>query len=630
MADYTYEQLTEAAKNAHAAGNADAAKKLLEAALPLRPSGDAPTPAPTPSPVADVQKSGVDRALDITGEVVAGLNRPMTSLIDFATTPVRALEQQVRPYAQSMLGIEPDTAAEPFSLRGMVPERGEFAGEGVTTDIAAGTGELTGMVMSGAPVQRFFTQMIAKGLQTGTAKNVFELLGSGKSIDDIIFGISGGLGGESAAALAGQAEFLPEGAEEFARLSGQIITPAAAQSLLKQVTNFATNRLLNEAIPSTEALKGASSYIYNQLDELGVKAGKESTQRLSSNLSKFLDDEITNDPMYGTVRNRVTKLLEEIKSGDVTFGTIDTARGKLAEQAAAGTDDIARTAGIAAKLIDEEILRMTGSAPSQTVDGRTIAEAVKTARELWRRSNTSKQLDKVSRNAAIDAQSNRDAKNPKAYEQYLRKGMAALLKSDKKTMSFTKAEEEAINAFVKGGKLENVLMTIGNLGAKTGVIASGLVTGAIGTFAYATANPSLVTPIAIGAGTAAGSYLVGRGLQQLSLAALKSNGNLMKGMIRAGNDAEAIARSYVSNTPSGKRDARVLSALLMRNNADLSSLRGTAFGDSSLGQSTFAYYDLFNKAVTEERQAEQEMLQAQMPNQVYSGGGDIKRIAQIY
>ena len=614
MADYTYEQLTEAAKNAHAAGNADAAKKLLEAALPLRPSGDAPTPAPTPSPVADVQKSGVDRALDITGEVVAGLNRPMTSLIDFATTPVRALEQQVRPYAQSMLGIEPDTAAEPFSLRGMVPERGEFAGEGVTTDIAAGTGELTGMVMSGAPVQRFFTQMIAKGLQTGTAKNVFELLGSGKSIDDIVFGISGGLGGESAAALAGQAEFLPEGAEEFARLSGQIITPAAAQSLLKQVTNFATNRLLNEAIPSTEALKGASSYIYNQLDELGVKAGKESTQRLSSNLSKFLDDEITNDPMYGTVRNRVTKLLEEIKSGDVTFGTIDTARGKLAEQAAAGTDDIARTAGIAAKLIDEEILRMTGSAPSQTVDGRTIAEAVKTARELWRRSNTSKQLDKVSRNAAIDAQSNRDAKNPKAYEQYLRKGMAALLKSDKKTMSFTKAEEEAINAFVKGGKLENVLMTIGNLGAKTGVIASGLVTGAIGTFAYATANPSLVTPIAIGAGTAAGSYLVGRGLQQLSLAALKSNGNLMKGMIRAGNDAEAIARSYVSNTPSGKRDARVLSALLMRNNADLSSLRGTAFGDSSLGQSTFAYYDLFNKAVTEERQAEQEMLQAQMPN----------------
>ena len=630
MADYTYEQLTEAAKNAHAAGNADAAKKLLEAALPLRPSGDAPTPAPTPSPVTEVQKSGVDRALDITGEVVAGLNRPMTSLIDFATTPVRALEQQVRPYAQAMIGIDPDTSAAPFSLRGMVPERGEFAGEGVATDIAAGTGELTGMVMSGAPVQRFISQMIAKGLQTGTAKNVFELLGSGKSIDDIIFGTTGGLGGESAAALAGQADFLPEGAEEFARFSGQIITPAAAQSLLKQVTNFATNRLLNEAIPSTEALKGASSYIYTQLDELGVKAGKESTQRLSSNLGKFLDEEITNDPMYGTVRNRVTKLLESLKSGEVTFGTIDTARGKLAEQAAAGTDDIARTAGIAAKLIDEEILRMTGTSTNQTVDGRTIAEAVKTARELWRRSNTSKQIDKVSRDAQITANANRDVTNPKAYEQYLRRGMASLLKSDKKTMSFTKAEKEAIDSFIKGGKLENVLMTLGNLGAKTGALASGAVTGALGTFAYATANPSLVLPVAVGAGTAVGSYLVGKGLQQLSLAALKSNGNLMKGMIRAGNDAEAIARSYVSNTPSGKRDARVLSALLMRNNADLSSLRGTAFGDSSLGQSTFAYYDLFNKAVAEERQAEQEMLQAQMPNQGYSGGGDIKRIAQIY
>lgn len=612
MADYTYEQLTEAAKKAHAAGDADAAKKLLEAALPLRGAVD--KPAPTPSPVAEVQKSGVDRALELTGEAVAGVNRPLTSLIDFATTPLRAIEQQVRPYAQAMMGIEPDTAAAPFSLRGMVAERGEFAGEGVATDIAAGTGELTGMVMSGAPIQRFIAQIVAKGLQTGTAKNVFELLGSGKPIDDIIFGTTGGLGGESAAALAGQADFLPEGAEEFARLSGQIITPAAAQALLKQVTNFATNRLLNEAIPSTVALKGASSYIYNQLDELGVKAGKESTQRLSSNLSKFLDEEITNDPMYGTVRNRVTKLLESLKSGDVTFGTIDTARGKLAEQAAAGTDDIARTAGIAAKLIDEEILRMTGSAPNQMVDGRTISEAVKTARELWRRSNTSKQLDKVSNNAAIDAQANRDAKNPKAYEQYLRKGMAALLKNDKKTMSFTKAEKEAIDSFIKGGKLENVLMTLGNLGAKTGAIASGLITGAIGTLAYATANPSLITPIAVGAGTAASSYLVGKGLQQLSLAALKNNGNLMRGMIRAGNDAEAIARSYVSNTPSGKRDARVLSALLMRNNADLSKLRDTAFGNSSLGQSTFAYYDFFNKAVAEEQQAEQESLQAQMPN----------------
>lgn len=569
---------------------------------------------PTPSPLAEVQKSGVERALELTGEAVAGVNRPLTSLIDFATTPLRAVEQQVRPYAQSMLGIEPDDAAAPFSLRGMVAERGEFAGEGVATDIAAGTGELTGMVMSGAPIQRFIAQTVARGLQTGTAKNVFELLGSGKPIDDIIFGTTGGLGGESAAALAGQADFLPEGSEEFARLSGQIITPAAAQSLLKQVTNFATNRLLNEAIPSTQALKGASSYIYNQLDELGVKAGKESTQRLSSNLSKFLDDEITNDPMYGTVRNRVTKLLESLKSGDVTFGTIDTARGKLAEQAAAGTDDIARTAGIAAKLIDEEILRMTGSAPNQMVDGRTISEAVKTARELWRRSNTSKQLDKVSRNAAIDADANRNAKNPKPYEQYLRKGMAALLKSDKKTMSFTKAEKEAIESFIKGGKLENVLMTLGNLGAKTGALASGALAGAITTAAYATANPSIILPVAVGAGTSISSYMIGKGLQNLSLSILKNNGNLMKGMIRAGNDAEAIARSYVSNTPAGKRDARALSALLMRNNADLSKLRDTAFGNSSLGQSTFAYYDLFNKAVAEEQQAEQAALQAQMPN----------------
>lgn len=610
MADYTYEQLTEAAKKAHAAGDADAAKKLLEAALPLRPSVD--KPAPTPSPVAEVQKSGVERALELTGEAVAGLNRPITSLIDFATTPIRAVEQQVRPYAQSMLGIEPEGFAAPFSLRGVIPERGEFAGEGVATDIVAGTGELTGMMMSGAPIQRFISQMVAKGLQTGTAKNVFELLASGKPIDDIIFGTTGGLGGESAAALAGQAEFLPEGAEEFARISGQIITPAAAQALLKQVTNFASSRLLNEAIPSTEALKGASSYIYTQLDELGVKAGKESTQRLSSNLSKFLDDELSSDSMYDTVRNRVTRLMQDIKSGDVTFGTIDTARGKLAQQAAAGTDDIARTAGIAAKLIDEEILRMTGSAPNQTIDGRTISEAVRTARELWRRSNTSKELDTVTKNASIDAKANRQTGKP--YEYYLRQGMASLLKSDRQTVAFTKKEREAINSFINGGKLENVLMTLGNLGAKAGVLTSGLISGALGTFAYTTANPSLVVPAMVGAGAVASSYLVGKGLQQLSLAALKNNGNLMKGVVRAGNDAEAIGRSYVSNTPSGKRDARVLSALLMRNNADLSSLRGTAFGDSSLGQSTIAIYDLYNRALSEERQAEQEMLQAQMPN----------------
>ena len=111
---------------------------------------------------------------------------------------------------------------------------------------------MVGMMAGGGGLQRFIAQMATKGLQQGpsVARNVFQLLGSGKPIDDVVLGVQAGVGGEIAAEIA------PEEYETIARLAGQVLTPAMVQASLNATVNFGRNVLMKDATPDTQALKG--------------------------------------------------------------------------------------------------------------------------------------------------------------------------------------------------------------------------------------------------------------------------------------------------------------------------------------------------------------------------------------
>lgn len=579
-----------------------------------------PSPQPIPTPVDELQKSGAQRAIDVGMEYVAGVDRPFASLVDFITTPIRAVEQQVRPYAQAMLGMRdfPDSpraafrATEPFSLRSMVAEKGEFAGEGVATDIAAGAGEFTGLVMTMNPVQRLTTQAIAKGLETGAIRNVLELLGSGKPIDDIIFGFTGGFGGEIAAAQADDPNV-----KEALRITGQIITPAAARTVFDGVVDYAANRLLTESLPNKEALKGASNYIYEQLKDVQLKPNEAA--RLSSNINQFFSEEITTDPMYGTIRNRLGAVLKSIEEGTVDFNTLDTAHSRLAKQAAEGSDDVARAAGDAARMLDDAILRLESTDP-----------AIVTARELWRRQSTVGLLDEMFTNIARTAQAQK-MEGGKTFEQRLRPAMNKLLNNNKKSMYFTKAEKKVIDDFIAGKNTSEFLELMGSLSGGARNIAYGSLSTLVGATLYATANPSVAIPAAAVAGATTLGLSVTELARRASLSALKRSGTLMKTSIQLqGADGLALTKSYMANTPKDMRRPSELAALLISNNMDMAAFRASEFAKSSTGRLTSAYYDIYRRAINEEQAEQEDAFRANLPQQGYSGGGDIKRIAQIY
>ena len=576
------------------------------------------TVKPTPNPAQELvnNPSAVDKtlavgrdALELVGETSTGVQRSVTSLADFLATPVRAAAA----YGEAALGSERSAEElffDKYSLRRKVPEKGAFAGEGILTDIAGGTGELTGLVATGGPMQRLAAQAVSKALQAGpsTARNVFELLGSGKSMDDIVFGIQAGLGGEVAAGVA------PEGFEEVARIAGQVMTPAMIQASMNAAITFGRNTLMKDATPNTQALQGASSHIYNQLDELGVRLTGNDQIQIRNKLSTFLKDpnKITNDVIYNPLRTRLKRLDQQIQSGRATFSEINTVRTELRKQGS-GVDQAALAAREAADILDSSIAAMRGDAKGVLIDGKNVQEAIAQAGDLWRRSKASGLLDDLFTNAQSKVQAARGQGKAPPYEYQLRQDLESMLRDPNKARSFTAENRKVMSEFIKGGTLEN---TLGQLGTTLGSSSKALVLGAltsIPTALYYGAGSSIPFALAAGGAVTAAVTITGAA-RTISTNLLKNNAQLMKRLVNQGDDALGITKDYMATTAMKDRDPRVLAVLLKENNADMSRVLGSAFGNSKLGSDMMGFYGLLSQGLQEEAAKEQAMLRSQMPN----------------
>lgn len=132
------------------------------------------------TPQEPAKEPGVaQKTTQYLGEAVSALSRPMASFIDIVTAPGQAVVRE----GFRELGFEP-----PPTLRSLVAERGEFAGPGVATDIVAGSGEVVSYAITGGQPTRVVANMLSHSLKNNTLKNVLELIGSGRPIDDLAFG----------------------------------------------------------------------------------------------------------------------------------------------------------------------------------------------------------------------------------------------------------------------------------------------------------------------------------------------------------------------------------------------------------------------------------------------------------
>lgn len=541
----------------------------------------------------------VQKTTQYLGETVTALSRPMASFIDIVTAPAQAVVRE----GFRELGFEP-----PPTLRSMIAERGEFAGPGVATDIIAGSGEVVSYALTGGQPTRVVANMLSHSLKNGTLKNVLELMGSGRPIDDLAFGAYGGIGGELFAE-GGDALFqgLPEEVKDVFRISGQVISPIAVSKLINNIANYATTNLLQATAPNSKQLKGVANSIYTLLDDLNVGLSRSAGSSLSENLKNFRESQLITGKTGNQYKQRIERLESLASEGRLTFRELDAYRSEFSADSVSGGRD-GLIAGRLVRVLDDAMDNMTveplwkrlGRQATQeelAIDkelGPDVQDLIRTARSAWRRGTLVEQIDTVFENAKrqADARAHEGVK----FEYLLRKDMADFVKNAGTNIVLTQSEKRIIDDFINGGTVENFFGFLGGLGvSSTNIANAAIISAGAGAGAAMFTGQTLSGSGAVAAAT----YSTLRGMEYLSRIALNRNAQLMRKFIQAGPDGMQVAKDYMRFTPRADRDEVELAALLKRNTLDVSALRDSRFANSTFGKNMFAYYDLFGDSLAE-------------------------------
>lgn len=598
MAEYTYNQLIQAARNADAAGDAVAAKKLLEAASPLRimddvsdevpetPSDTTPTP-PSPVPSSQPLQQSLPKPVGFGMEFVSAVNRGGLNLLDVALSPLRALTIS--------------HPADPFStekVRQRIGQKGQFAGDGLGTDIAAAAGQLSFDTAVGGAIFRGLSRSVNQlGKVSPTAlDNILETMGKTTFADDVAMGFSAGVGGEVAANI--EQEWL-ETSGGSSRLVGQMISPAGWASGVNLIRN-ASKRYLAQAQPNLNQIKGASTALYQKLDEAGIVASDADTERLLSTLkTKMSDDNMAVDSELNTLLGRLIKAAE---SNTLSWGLLDKTRSNIRSLASPGSGQKSILSQEYVDVMDDMILTIKPKNP-KALPGGDAQAAILDSRNLWRRYKAAETINDAFVNASQSARI--DKKN---FAEALRSQLKPLVKKDKYN-TFTQEQRKMISQVLEGGNkysIENNLRLLNSLGVKSDDYAKVMLMG------------SLVGQSSTGTAISLGAMGVSRIAGSIANRIMSKNANTMKSIINAGANGEKIAKIYLQSTPVKDRNPADLTALLLSSSSEsaavLRSLQGSNLKKIDIVSDALALSVSLSQIKEREEAQRQQALQAQMPN----------------
>jgi len=493
----------------------------------------------------------VQAGANLAMEAVAGFNRPMAAVADVAMSPAQFVLQQA--------GVEDPT------LSGRVGQRGDFAGEGLATDIASATGEIA----SFSSVVGAGTRAISRGLQEltpygeTTMARVLESMGKTTPVQEIAGGAVAGGGGEVSAEAA--AQVFGEDYREGGRLAGQVLSPTAW---------FATTDLIRSAVrntaPSVEVLRGGSRALYKLLDDAGLQANGPSIASMQNRINKFIVDQgLTPAATTGPVKTKLTQLLKDAENGNVTYGMLDEVHGVLRGMGK-GNDHLGVQAKAAAEMLDDMIMNMAVTDTS-ALGGKEVREVITAARGLWRRASVAQTMDD-----AVQAATLKTEINGSSFVKNYRTELGRLLKKGTKDGKFlTKEEKTMMREVIKGGRVENMLHMAENLGFSSNdlvrsILVGGAVGGAVGSASGNTAAGLTATGAAI-LGSTALSAIFKAGANKL----FKNNANYLRSVIKAGPDANELVRTYYKYTPRNERDPAQLARLFLSSQANIAALQAS-------------------------------------------------------
>jgi|TARA_R110002110_G_C13441925_1_gene716234 hypothetical protein len=504
-----------------------------------RLSADSAT-EPRPRSSSSRRASWADRGM----EFVTAINRPAASMIDIATSPAQGLLQ--------LAGIDVPT------LRSTIPERGAFAGDDTITKVIAGGGEFASMTAPFMATSRWLSRGLSEVAKYGepTLQRVIRSLGATPVRQEMTQAIVAGSGGE----LLAEASGLEGGPQDIVRFAGQVMSPAAWNTMSRSVIS-ATNNMLKAAAPTVADLKGAKTAAYNLLDAAGLQANVPSSSRLIKRIDDFITANDIQNISMPSLTSQLNRLRKAAEDGTLTFGIVDDIRSMFAGQPKKTPEGgFSRSF---AKELDDFIHTMT-PVDDAALAGRSWKEALSHARNLNSRYSNAQVIEDIVDDTLMATQI-----NGKDYYTALRRNLGRLLEKKNKQGRFIRKNEkmrEALHEAVNSKSIRRLLQFSEAVGFQSKDLVRNIFVGGIVGVPTGLATGSMPIGLAVGGGIVATTALA-MAVRRRANTLTRQNLELGRALIQAGDDAREITKAYVKYTIPGQRDPRDLAMLYLNNNA---------------------------------------------------------------
>lgn len=287
--------------------------------------------------------------------------------------------------------------------------------------------------------------------------------------------------------------------------SGQFVGEETKSPTLAMLTSLATGAAggvktpKRESAPTTERLKEASRAGYETASEMGLLVDQNVLQKAGKKIVDKVSSQIVIDPQVDTEAVAVINRLQKTFDKPQTIDELDLTR-QFIRQSSKGDNRSAAFAKAALKEFDDYIDKLK---PENVIAGdpKKANEALKVARDAWKRKNKTEVIDDLMLSAELRAGNFSQS----GLENAIRRKLISLADSDEMRF-FTKSEQDAIIAAAKGGPVQNVLRWMGKLSPK-GVVSMG---------AGSIVGAQLFGPYGAAIGPALG-FAAGKGAEALSL-----------------------------------------------------------------------------------------------------------------
>lgn len=454
---------------------------------------------------------------------------------------------------------DPESDIERQAIEGLKTQTGAVtAGEivGESAPFLAVGGPLTGLAktvgqraIAGAALGATEGGLVTKG-RGGSAKQI--------ALGTLLGGVTGG-----ALPVAGA------GVGRFSGSRGERI--AAANTLLKEPTAKEIAEAVQAAAPTPTQLRQASKSIYDQVRDLGADIKPDTFSSFAGSVRKEALDIGLDIPAAGRSltpeAQTVFSRLEGLTDGSpVTVDALERVR-RSAQNASsvasrAGNNADASVNNLIVDNIDGFLQKIDKK--DFTGDVTNIGGELAAARKLWGKARKSELLDEALEKAGGQAS---------GIENGIRIQFRQIINNKKKSRFFTAEEKEAMKNVVQGTASANTFKRIGKLGFGSGQqtnVLSGLAGAGVGS----TSLSAMFGPIGAGIGLVI-LPTAGTISKRLAENLTKKSASMANQLVRAGENANNIAKVYLRNTPLKQRSADDLASLLMRPDLNLTAIKSS-------------------------------------------------------